>query len=382
MATVPTLTYRDAVRHVIDWLGASVTEQSMRDARRAVRNAYREIAQAARWSYTYTRGRLDTVASYTTGTITYTNSSRAVTLASGTWPSWAAYGAIAISNVAYEIASRDSNTQITLSVNSNPGADVAAGTAYTLYRDSYPLPSDFLSMGVIVEATNQHYPDFVHPNEWIERQRLSKSPGTPIVYSIISDQNYLNILAWRCHPPPSSVYHYDYIYQRRLRPLVYDEVSAGTATNTASSTTTTGTGTAFLSAHIGSIIRLSSDSTNQPEGLEWQNPYAEERVITAFTSATSVTVDTAWTSAHTGVKYIISDPVDVEDGAMMNAFLRCCEKQVATSKTMRSLGQAEKAYMDALILAREADSRNFTTLVQGYGGHWRIPLRDMPISFS
>lgn len=382
MPTVPIFTYRDAVRHVIDFMGASVTEQTIRDGRRAVRNAARELAQSHRWSYMYAQGRLNTVDDYSTGTITYTNSSRALTLASGTWPSWAAYGTVILSSVSYQVASRDSNSVLTLSVNSNPGADVAAGTTYTIYRDTYPLPSDFLSMGVIVESSNQYAPRYCHPNEWIELQRTGKAVGQPKVFTIVSDPNYFNTLAWRCWPAPDNIYRYDYSYQRRMRPLVYDEYSTGTATVTASSTTLSGTGTSWSSNYIGSVVRLSADTTNAPEALEWQNPYSVERVITAYTSATSLTVDTAFSAALTGVKYNISDPVDLEDGAMLNAFLRCCEKQVATSKTMRTKAEANAAWMEALIQAREADSRNFAPSAEGQTGHYRIPLRDMPITIT
>lgn len=382
MAATRLFTYRDAVRHVIDYLGADIKEVARRDARRAVLAAYREFSACFRWSYYYQVGRVDTVAHYNTGTVDFDFTGgtfeRQLTLASGTWPTWATYGVVVISNVAYQVATRESSTVITLSPNSNPGADVAAGTTYTIYRDTYPMPSDFLASDQMTEASNNLYPVYVHPSHWLEMQRKSKSPAQPSTYTYTSDPNYFGTMAMRLHPPPDNIYHYDFIYQRRPRPLIYDEVSAGTVAVTSAAFSVTGTSTAFVSDHVGSVIRISDDGTNPPESLEWQNPYDQERVITAYTSATSLTVDTAWDTTRSAVRYIISDPVDIEEGAMMNAFLRCCERQVAISKSLKTKGQADADYDRALILAREADSRNFSVQQAGRIGQYRQRLASMP----
>lgn len=66
---------------------------------------------------------------YATGTITVV--AGVVTLAGGTWPSWAAAGTIQIGSSFYTVASRDSNSQITLD---NTGVAAAALTTYTLFN--------------------------------------------------------------------------------------------------------------------------------------------------------------------------------------------------------------------------------------------------------
>lgn len=379
MASVPVYTYRDAVTSTMDFIGSSTTtEIARRDARRAVQAAYREVASAAHWSYLYQRGRIDTVASYNTGTITYTNSSRALTLASGTWPTWAQLGTVLISNVPYEVASRDSSSQLTLSELSNPGADVAAGTSYTIYQDTYALPADFVSCGPLFETTTSIYPVYVPPSEWLDRGRLIKTPSTPMAYTFTSDPKYFGTMAVRFWPPPSSVWHYDYLYLRRPRQIRIESVSDGSVTVTSGASAVAGTSTAFTSDMVGSIIRVSSSTTNLPESLEWQHAYDQQRTITAYTSSTSVTVDNTWDTTRTGVKYIVSDPIDIEAGGMLNAFLRCAELQVAYSKSMKQLPQVQSAYERALILAREADSRNFSEQVAGRSGSWRVPIKYWP----
>src|SRR6185369_14757996 len=147
-------------------------------------------------------------------------------------PTWAKYGMVAIANVAYEVASRDSSTQLTLSVNSNPGADIAAGTAYTIFRDTYPLPVDFVAAGSFNEASGNHFPVYVGPRDWMDRERTNRSPSTPSVYTFMADQNYMGAMVVKFRPPPNAVYQYDYLYMRRPRELNYEEVSAGTVSVT------------------------------------------------------------------------------------------------------------------------------------------------------
>ena len=89
MARVNLFTYKDGVDHVLDFLGAAVSNEAKRDAKRAILAAYREFCAVRRWTYFMAQGRLVTVAPYSTGTITYTHTGgtyeRQVTLATGTW---------------------------------------------------------------------------------------------------------------------------------------------------------------------------------------------------------------------------------------------------------------------------------------------------------
>jgi hypothetical protein len=146
MPSLPLTTYKDLIDHLTDWCGANPGAEVQRDARRSILSGLRELMTAHRWSYYYQRGRLATVEPYDTGTIAYDHtggaSERMVTLTDGTWPSWAAFGSVVIDDVTYDVATRVSDSVITLTSTSNPGEDVAAETEYTLLRDTYPLAAD------------------------------------------------------------------------------------------------------------------------------------------------------------------------------------------------------------------------------------------------
>ena len=129
----------------------------------------------------------------------------------------------------------------------------------------------------------------------------------------------------------------------------------------------------------GSIVRLSSTTADDPTGLVGAKPFAMERTIMSVESATTLTVDSTFTDTLSGVKYLISDPVDVDEGAMLTAFLRCCEKQVAISRNMKTKADSTQLYLEALIQGREADSRSYQTRASGLGGHYLQRLANMPV---
>lgn len=99
-------------------------------------------AIAHEWSFIKPTTTLTVNAPYSTGTVAVTNGSAIVTGTGTVFPSWAASGVIKVAGgVPYTIATRDSNTQVTLDV-------VYAGTTaslqkYELSQEDYDLPDSF-----------------------------------------------------------------------------------------------------------------------------------------------------------------------------------------------------------------------------------------------
>lgn len=109
--------------------------------------------KAHKWSFLDKTDNLVLNAPITAGTITYDHtggaSERLLTLSttlSGTAITTTATAAaflIEISGVSYPISTYVDATHLNLDANDNPGADVAALTAYRLHQDNYTLPDDF-----------------------------------------------------------------------------------------------------------------------------------------------------------------------------------------------------------------------------------------------
>jgi hypothetical protein len=382
MASARLTTWSDLIDHLVDWLGSSPGAEAHRDARRASLGGLRDLANAHRWSYFYGRGRVVTSAPYSAGTVSYDHtggsSERLLTLSGGAWPSWAAQGTVRVGEVGYDAATRLSDTQLTLSSTSNPGADLAAGTAYTLVRDTYPLPQDLISVGMLIRVGGVHPLAFEHPSTWLERQRVYTGPADPRTYCLRGSPDFLGQMALSLHPAPDQAYQLDFVYQRQPRQLRIDRHLDGAASCTAGSAAVTGSGTGWAARHVGTVVRFSRSAQNPVTGWAGGNPPAFERVVTAVASATSLTMDDVAPESLSGVKYQLSDPADVEEGAMMTALLRSIEYQMAHARRLRDRAQAEQDYTRALILAREADSRNFRDERVGGVGAYPYRLADMP----
>lgn len=385
-------TFNDCVDHLLDFAEVSPSQESARFARRAVNLAMNTIPQMRRWSYYYSPFLANTSASQTDGTIAYDHTGganeRQVTLTDATWPTWAALGVLRIGQVDYEIVSRVSPTIITLSENSNPGADVASGTAYTIYRNQYPLPNDFLAIGNVHNQTNSSMLIYVEPTDWHERTRAVLGPGLPVCYTIMGSRNYLNTMTMFLWPAPDAAYSLAGLYQRAMRRILVQDYTDGTLTVTSNSTSVTGTGTAWTSRMEGSVIRFGSSITNPPTGMGGSDPFEVERMITDVASATSLTIDAVTGTAYTGTKYRISDPVDIAEGNMQSFFLRECEKQFRAIRRMEPMkgGVEAQDYAMAQTLAFESDSRNFEQRYV-HGGRWfdsvdGLPFRYFPLTQS
>lgn len=355
------ITYDDMVQHLVDVYEFNDATRMGRLARIAVDSAYTELPAMYRWRYFEKRTTFKTVASYNTGSITYDHTGgsneRELTLASGTWPSWAKFGRITISDVEYRVESRVSDTVLTLHQEDNPGADVAAGTTYTIARSAYPAPINFRKLIHMIDRDYDREISIVgtstehHASTWSWDQ-----PETPWIASIRAVEDYYGILSFVFVPAPSAIRSYDITYESKPRDL--NIVSYSTGTVATSGTTVTGDTTVFPTNCVGSIIRFgTSGSSTAVTNKYGANPFTEQRVITARASDTSVTIDQAATSDYSsGTAYQISDPIDLHPGPMQVAFRRLAEYELARVTGMQDRGERYAAARQALTLALEEDA--------------------------
>ena len=364
MATQVIWTFSDVIDHLLDHMGGTSEGRNVRLSKRSILSAYRNLSTATNWSYYYKRGRVTTVAAYSTGTVTYDHTGgsneREVTLVSGTFPSWAARGIIRINNIDYGVSNRISDTVVVLSINNNPGEDVTTASSYTIARDSYTLPLDFQSANQLRNADkNWHWPTYVAPGEWLAHHESKEASNDPRIYTYMADADYLGAMAVFFYPPPSSANNFDFVYQRTPHPVRITDYKDGTLTGTAGVATLTGKDATWTQKMLGSIVRMGT-LEDYPDGIDGLNPYQEERVITSVDSATSITVDQVLDNGHTNIKYRISDPLDIEQGAMFEAFLALAEARLSILTKSDDVGMKQGIYAGALRLAMQADNRDFS----------------------
>jgi len=363
------LTYQDAVDTCVDYMDGVSRGAPQQMIRRAICSALRAMVAVSDCDYRTSRGRIHLVASESTGTVTYVNSTRKLTLthATATWPTWAADASIKISNSVSDILTRDSDTVVTLDRVRNPGADISTGTAFRLYKTCYHLPSDFnATSGFLGETAG----DLGMPISLPEYFRLERqdncSASAPAYYAIGGVQDLYGTLGVYVWPDPSTAKTYDYLYERQPRSLFYTGHDSGDSAGTIVTNETTavvGTSTSFASAMVGSIIRISSSST-LPTGRYGKNPFIEERVVSTVTDTTHLTLDQVSAASWSGVKCVITDPIDL-DKTFWDAFLARCTYDLACLCNLESKGDAERVYREQKHLALCASKRIVEQPVDG-----------------
>lgn len=361
------VTYADVVQYVLDAYGLDRSGLNERHARNATRFAYRDLARCHSWSYYYRQRLLQTVADVSDGTIEFDftggSSERLITLTSSTFPSWAAYGRIIIDDVHYEVESNPSSTTLTLTETSNPGSDVASGTTYTLYRNSYPLPVNFRQMVNLWNTSD------LHPIFWIDPQSqhdalqvFYSTPDTPVHATNRATGKYLSGQEIVFGPPPTAAVTYDMLFEVWPRPLAIDEHSQGTVAITAGAAAVTGTSTAFPVGCVGSIMRF-SDGPTKPSGYIGSidgadNPFVHQSVIKTRTSATAIVLEDSLPSAVgnlSGVGYTISDPIDIDTMRMLTALQRKALAEFSQLTGRQDMTTRDALARQAVLQAMEAD---------------------------
>jgi len=365
------LTFRDLFDHVVNAFDDdqfSAGDRAYRQAMQACRDAYRELASQHDWSYLNRRSQVRIEAPQTTGTIAYDHTGgtyeRELTLSGATWPSDARYYKVEIDEEVYEIAERKSSTVVTLREDTNPGSDIAAGTSYKLFRQQYPAPADFRTGSQPWQLSERFWnPSYVHPHElqaWDSNAVISFDE--PRVYTVRSADDAYAQMVFEFSPVSDQSRLFDYVYKAQPRPIkpFAQEPEYSDGSVAVSGTTVTGTGTAFSDRMIGCVIRF-SDTDDAPSGLIGSNenyqPYAEQAIITAVASTTSLTIDAALSGTYSGNGYTISDPLDIEPIVMLEPL-----KILSEAKYARMIGHEDHKdrlaqYGMALRQAKAADSR-------------------------
>tara|TARA_R110000803_G_scaffold205530_4_gene272294 strand:+ start:15511 stop:16665 length:1155 start_codon:yes stop_codon:yes gene_type:complete len=378
------LTFRDAIDHLKSW--ANVQSASEISIRTAVASAYREVTQYRSWDYLNEHHRIPLVANYSTGTITYDHTGgsneREVTL-TGVAPTWAATGSIRAGNVTSRIATRESSTVLTLDETLNFTKDVAALTTFSIFKYAYTLPADFQSCDVqyLEDAWQMRH---VEPREFLYRLRNDDSTGKPYIWAITGDPRNRFRKILMVYPTVDTAETLDFYYHRRPRELRYSghENRETVGTVTTSGATVTGVSTLMATGMSGSIIRFGDTAGQVPGPLHGPYPYDQEQVLKTFTSTTSFTIESALTTdISTGVKYVISDPIDI-DPAMTEAFLRCCEYQMGVNRKVKNVSQLKALYDMALSDAAGAANSSKVPRFSGDGGAYGRRIADLPYSSS
>lgn len=369
------LTFYDAVQYGLQYLGShgAGTGEAITSVRRAVLQSLGSVGSEVEWSYLQREGRVITSPPYATGTIAYTSSTREMVLTGGTWPTWAEEGLVLVGTQWYEVEKRVSGTQLLLLATAAPAADLSSGTSYTLYRDRYDLPADFQRL--LSPVVHQYSPlDLVTPQEMLLQRSGSPSSGIPSIACLMGSPIGRQQMILRVWPLPSQESTIHFVYKRQPRSAQIYQYSTGTVAVTSGSPTVTGTGTAFTSLMAGSLFRLSSDGTNLPGAIHDNYPALFEAYVAERNSDTTLTLASNATVTASARKFLVSDPLDIDELVMGDLFHRSLCKFLAMDRKFEAgLRQlATQEYALELRAAMALDRRHYQErVVMGSPGYSR-----------
>lgn len=226
--------YLSVNRDPAQWGGETGTIAT--DVARAIRSGLRKAYYPPplragepphQWSFLRPWKTLTTNLPYETGTITVVNG--VVTLAGGTWPTWANGGFLSYGGKHYEVSTRDSGTQLTL-IDDSEANDAVAGTTFALYQYRFTLPSDFESImgplfyspdqsleNIPIERRSDDYLRMLYQDSDLER--LADEPRYFAIYpasSVTTSAQDWYLIIW---PFARSIFHLKYRYQLQMDDL-------------------------------------------------------------------------------------------------------------------------------------------------------------------
>ena len=371
------LTYNDAVEHLLDYLGGSPGEVVVRDIRRSVREAYTELVNCHNWPYLYKLGRISAHGTFADGTIEYTQSDRTLVLTGATWPSWILDGNIRVGYVTLKPESKVNDTTIIIDSLLNPGRDISEGSGFIAYQDTFILPEDYISQDQSLFEQNFGGMHYTHVRDWAYGQRYQFSLGIPQYYTIVGSDRHAGRMSLKVWPYPTDTKTIDFVYKRRPKDLVLQSYSSGAITTTAGSSSVVLSSGTLQPSMAGSVLRVSRGSS-QPSSWVGHSAPDFESVISSVVDSTHATLEDSASFSGSSLKYMISDRIDIEEGAMRAAFLRGCERQISMTRVLKDKPSAERQYQAALDAARDAASPSFAGRRAGPSARIRMRLRDMP----
>jgi len=347
-------TARDMQDTLLRYMGANSNAEAVLDIRYAIANALGEVWNAHDWPYYQGQKRIQIDAPYSTGTITFDLATRQVTLAGGTWPTWAVYGTFRVGIKNAKVANRISDTVLELETGTSFTADISSASTYILYRNEYPLDAEVRKLAYVTIDSQSKIPLQYMPAIEFTPPQTTVS-GTPRYFTIQKDRKVMSGLSICFWPIPTIAKTVQFSYIRKPKVITHWSETSGVITATADSKSIAGTGTAFESSMVGAVLRIGRNqvAVTGPYGT---SPFSEQCSIESVASATALVVQPAVVTARTNVKYEISSLIDIDDEIMSSFFQQQCYFEL--SKYRQVQGKTQEDILKGLALAmRSAKSK-------------------------
>lgn len=205
------MTASDVLRSVMNKLPPETRMTGFVDTVREVMQRIRAHGvQRGGWSFDWTRGTIDLVASYDTGTIAVTNGGTTVTGTGTTFTSGMAGRKIRIAGVPNLIDTFTDTTHVELAV--AYGGETETAAEFVIYQDEYATTADLTAIHRIWDLTNSNKLQGLTPLALGDRDHLTNSSGTVQAYAE-AGRNSSDVVLVQFHPYPTAIARLEYWYQ-------------------------------------------------------------------------------------------------------------------------------------------------------------------------
>lgn len=349
------ITAGDMQAKLLRMMGGSSEQESVSDIRMAIRSAMRLVSAEFVWPYYCDYLHLNTQESYTTGTITYTASTRSVSLSGGTWPSWAGYGSLIIDDLHARVDAVSSTTDLTVIANDAPVDDFTG--EFTLYQYQFQInaTSNIYKFGK-AQVDQANWLDYVNPAmfETDVRKQYLVSGGRPRYFTVSRDFRNSGRQLFSLWPYPTTEMRIRMGYVRHPADILIWSYETGKIALTAADETVTGTDTVFTANMVGCLLRSGSDIVNVPTDADGAFPAVNEAVIASYTSATSLELAEAAATTQAEASVCISSLLDFDYNTMTELVLYKARLELCKIRKMEAQlrQQYEQDYAQALYAAK------------------------------
>lgn len=245
-------------------LSLDITDSTdLANLKRWINQAYKDVQEAYDWQWRYKWGIVQTVAVYTTGTVTVTEGSRTVTGSGTTFTSAMVGRYFKLNNQeeTYKIISYTSGTSITIDV---PFVETTtSGASYTIFKVFHDLNTDVASEDDIIYMENESW----------DKKMLK-----------VGMNNAKSIIQWASEDSSPSKYSVSSLNRTA------STYNTGTVSGTLATRTLTGSGTSWLdNVRPGDLVTISTDTYNV-ESIESDTSLTLVQKIATAASTSAYTI--------------------------------------------------------------------------------------------
>ncbi len=334
---------------------------------RAIQDAIRALPGVYDWNYFKRQARFNTTTQidptvdydFTGGTY-----ERMLTITSDdVWPADATYGEVHISDRSYRIASRISDTIVTLESDFAPTEDLTDSTV-KWERRSYHFSREITKMHFLHSITANRSVQFLPTTEFQNADRVRWTGGTTTYFTWQNSGNRFGSSEIILLPSPvtSETFEATATVNPHIPRIAL--ISGEEASTTANSTTVTCSDGAFTDKLIGTIFRRGR-TEEAPSHFDSED-YDFEAFVVAVPSTTSLILSEAAPSTASDRGYAISSPIDIHASTMLEYVEDLAYANYTKNHDHKGYAQAKQIANDSF---RMAISRNNIATLDSYLWH-------------